>query len=155
MKSKLSFIHYVLARTAGISAAIGVLGAMALLLQVLRDADALIPDTGTILWTILAAVPMAGMGWIFGMAFIWGILGRLAARVQGWPFRVGDEVCILSGKHIHTVARVYEIWEERGQVRLDLGEEAKNAVDDVFCAVAVCRTKSDTSCEAPSDEVPS
>ena len=65
----------------------------------------------------------------------------MAARLQGWPFKIGDEVCILSGKHINTITRIYEVWDERGQVRLDLGEEAKNAVDDVFCAVTVCRMK--------------
>jgi hypothetical protein len=138
---KPSFAHYVLAHTAGISAGIGALGGVALLIQILRDADALIPDTATILWSIVAAVPMAAMGWVFGMAFIWKILGRLAARAQGWPFQIGDEDRILSGKRINTITRIYEIWDERGQVRLDLGEEAKNAAEDVFWAVAVCRTK--------------
>lgn len=138
---KPSFAHYVLAHTAGISAGLGTLGGVALLIQILRDTDALIPDTATILWTIVAAVPLAAMGWVFGMAFIWKILGRLAARLQGWPFQIGDEVCILAGKRIHTITRIYEVWDERGQVRLDLGEEAKNAVDDVFCAVTVCRLK--------------
>jgi F420-0:gamma-glutamyl ligase-like protein len=151
---KPSFAHYVLAHTAGISAGIGALGGVALLIQILRDSDALIPDTATILWSIVAAVPMAAMGWVFGMAFIWMIVGRLAARFQGWPFQVGDEVCILSGKHINRITRIYEIWDERGQVRIDLGEEAKNAVEDVFCAVAVCRTKTQNkSCEATGDNV--
>jgi hypothetical protein len=138
---KPSFIHYLLAHTAGISAGIGALGGVALLLQILRDADALIPDTATIMWSIIAGVPMAAMGWVFGMAFLWKILAPLAARVQGWPFQVGDEVCVLSGKDINRITRIYEIWNERGQVRLELGDEAKIAVEDVFCIVAVCRMK--------------
>ena len=138
---KPSFAHYVIAHTAGISAGIGALCGVALLIQMLRKADALIPDTATILWSIVAAIPMAAMGWVFGMAFIWMILGHQAAKIQGWPFQVGDEVCILSGKHINTITRIYEVWDSRGQVRLDLGEEAGSAVEDVFCAVAVCRTK--------------
>lgn len=138
---KPSFIHYVLAHTAGISAGIGAIGGVALLIQILREADALISDAATIMWSIVAAVPMAAMGWVFGMAFIWKILGRLAARVQGWPFQVGDEVWILSGVHANVTARIYAVWDERGQVKLDLGEDAKNQVADVFCAVTVCRTK--------------
>lgn len=138
---KPSFIHYVLAHTSGISAGIGAVCGVALLIQILGEADALVSDAGTIMWSMVAAVPMAAMGWVFGMAFIWMLSGRLAARVQGWPFQVGDEVWILSGMHANTIARIYEIWDERGQVRLDLGEEAKNKVEDVYCAVAVCRTK--------------
>lgn len=117
------------------------LGAVALFIQVLRESETLISDTATVMWMVLAAVPMAAAGWVFGMAFIWRFLGPLAARAQGWPFQVGDEVCILSGKHLNTITRIYGIWDARGQVRVELGEEARNATEDVFCAVAVCRTK--------------
>ena len=111
------------------------------MVAVLNDASALILNPVTIAWSIVAALPMAAMGWVFGITFLWMILGPIAARIQGWPFKVGDEVFILSGKEINRVARIYEIWHERGQVRVDLGAEAKNSVEDVFCAVAVCRLK--------------
>ncbi len=138
---KPSLLNYLLAHTAGICAGIGALGSVALLLAMLYDSGALILDATTIVWSIVAAVPIAAMGWVFGMCFIWMIVGRFAARFQGWPYEIGEEVCILAGKHINRIARIYGIWDERGQVRVDLGDDAKNTVEDVFCAVAVCRMK--------------
>ena len=60
----------------------------------------------------------------------------------GWPFAVGDRVWILSGTHKNTVSTVYAVWSERGQVRVDLGTEAREKVEDVYSAVAVCRARS-------------
>jgi hypothetical protein len=134
--------RYVLAHSAGISAGIGVIGALTLMLAGLHSEGALIPQAGVLIWFVLAAVPVAAIGWIVGIIFIWGImLGQFAARLQGWPFAVGDRVWILSGKHRNTVAAVYEVWSERGQVRVELGPELREKVEDVYCAVAVCRAR--------------
>jgi hypothetical protein len=134
--------RYILAHTAGVSAGIGVIGALALMLAGLHSEGALIPHAGVLLWIALAAVPVAAIGWIVGIIFLWGMmLGHIAARLQGWPFAVGDRVWILTGRHKNTIATVYEVWTERGQVRVELGAELKKKIEDVYCAVAVCRAR--------------
>lgn len=138
---KPSPLHYLLAQTWLISGFVGALGGVGLLLAILVDGDALIADKGVVLWGALAAIPMAALGWVMGVFVLWRFAGPLAARFQGWPFQLGDEVCILSGEHANTTALIYEIWEERGEVRLELGELAKAQVEDVISIVAVCRTK--------------
>ena len=83
--------RYVLAHAAGVSAGIGVVGALALMLGGLHSQGALIPRAGVVIWILLAAVPVAAIGWIVGIIFLWGMmLGHIAARLQGWPFAVGD-----------------------------------------------------------------
>ncbi|MHB0961502.1 MAG: hypothetical protein ACYC0X_24205 [Pirellulaceae bacterium] len=136
------FHRYVLAHTAGVSAGIGVIGALALMLAGLKSHDVLVPQPGVLVWIVLAAIPMAAIGWVLGIIFLWGmVLGRVAARLQGWPFAVGDRVWILSGRHKDMLTTVYEVWTERGQVRVELGPELKDKVEDVYCAVAVCRAR--------------
>jgi hypothetical protein len=58
---------------------------------------------------------------------------------NGAPYHPGDSVRILVGRHAGQVATVYQIWPERGQVRVDLGEEARERTSDVFGYVAVMR----------------
>ena len=52
---------------------------------------------------------------------------------------MGDRVQILAGPHRDRVFRVYEVWDERCQVRVDLDEEAKKEFTDVFSYTQVCR----------------
>ena len=101
-------------------------------------------------WIILAAIPIAGIGYIVGVAFIWMLLGGIAARIQGWPFEKGDEVVILTGQNRGRVTKIYEVWEPRGQVRLELGGEAKESFADVYCAVAITRAKSQNKSSQPT-----
>jgi len=134
--------RHVLAHTARVLAGIGVIGALALMLAGLGSEGALVPQPGVLMWIVLAAIPMAAIGWVLGIIVLWGmLLGHVAARMQGWPFAVGDRVWILSGKYKDTITTVYEVWTERGQVRVELGPEMKAKVDDVYCAVAVCRAR--------------
>jgi hypothetical protein len=134
--------RYLLAHTAGASAATGIIGALTLMLVGLHSEGALIPRVEVSIWVALAAVPVAAIGWMVGICFLWRIvLAPIAARLQGWPFAIGDQVWILSGRHKNTSTTIYAVWEERGQVRVELGPEAKDNVEDVYCAVAVCRTE--------------
>lgn len=121
--------------------ALGVIVAIILMFLVLQEEDILVADLGTWVWILITSVLAGLIGLILGCIFIWGVLARFAARIQGWPFKVGDEVVILTGRHKNTVTRIYEIWDERGQVRVDLGEELKISVKDVFCGVEVCRSR--------------
>jgi len=144
--------NYLLAHTATFSAAIGVLAALGLLFFTLHDEGALTTRWPMIGWIILAAIPIGAIGYIVGVVFIWMMLGGIAARIQGWPFKKEEEVVILAGKNKGTVARIYEVWECRGQVRLELGEDARKAVTDVYCAVAVTRSKTQNQpCVATGD----
>ena len=119
---------------------LGVIGAIALMLLALHEEGALVPDIGVWLLILLAVIPTGLIGLIMGVVFIWGFfLSHIAARIQGWPFSAGDEVIVLSGAHKNTRTRIYEVWTERGQVRVDLGPELKKAVKDIFCAVEVCK----------------
>jgi hypothetical protein len=144
--------HYVLAHTAGISMGLGVIGALAIMLVTLHSDGVLIPQFGVIVWVILASLPVAAIGYVVGLMFIWQMmLSNLAARLQGWPFGVGDKVRILSGPHKDTISTVYAVWSERGQVRVDLGPQAREKFEDVYCAVAVCRARStEQECEVGS-----
>ena len=134
--------RYILAHTAGISGGIGALGMLAFVLVSIQSQGVLIPPAGVLIWVLLIAVAAGAVGWIVGTIFLWGfILSYIAARLQGWPFVEGDRVCILSGKHKNTVTTVYKVWAERGQVRVKLGPELAKNVEDVYCAVAVCRAR--------------
>ncbi len=137
--------RYVFAHSARISAGTGMIGALVLMLTGLHSEGVLVPNAGVLIWVVLAAAPMAVIGWMIGNIF-WGMmLGRVVARLQGWPFAVGDRVQILSGKHKDTIALVYEVWAERGQVRVELGSASREKVKDVFCAVAICRARENES----------
>lgn len=70
---------------------------------------------------------------------------RLLEKLNGAPFQVGDQVMILRGPHHGKIAEIYEIWESRNQVRLDLGPAEKCAVTDCFCYMEICRVLDDSA----------
>jgi hypothetical protein len=136
-----SLFNYALAHTFGISAGIGVICVFAWLFATFIPPQTLITDLPAALWGMLATIPAICLGWFFGILFIWPITFRIARALQGAPFRIGDHVWILVGKHKGTLTRVYEVWNERGQVRVELGADDHEAVTDVFCVVAICRDR--------------
>jgi len=97
----------------------------------------------------LNAVAFAGtlvlawlVGWFAANLLGWFVLAPLyydQALRNGAPFRVGDSVRLLAGPHAGRVVWVYEVWGERGQVRVELGEQARDRVEDVYSDVEVCR----------------
>jgi len=136
-----SLFNYALAHTFGISAAIGVICVFAWLFTPIMPLQTLVTEWSAALWTVLATISAVGLGWFFGVLFIWPISFRIARALQGAPFHVGDHVWILVGKHKGTLTRVYEVWDERGQIRVELGADDKTAVTDVFCVVEICRDR--------------
>ena len=78
---------------------------------------------------------------VFPGMFVLGPIMHGFARVNGSPFRVGDDVMILCGKHAGQRAKIYELWKERAQVRVELGEAERNAVTDVYSETQVCRQR--------------
>ena len=88
--------------------------------------------------SLLAAAPL---GWILGAIFLWPVFFAVGSKVNGAPFEEGDLVRILVGPHRGEVVRVYEVWEERNQVCVDLGGRAKTEATDVFNYTEVCRER--------------
>lgn len=60
---------------------------------------------------------------------------------NGAPYEPGDVVLILVGPHRGTVTGVWDVWPSRNQIRLDLGDEAREKVVDVFCYTEVLRVR--------------
>lgn len=136
-----SSFNYALAHTFGISAAVGIICVLVWLFTAMMPLQSLVTDWSAALWAVLAMISAVGLGGILGLLLIGPIAFRIAAAIQGAPFRVGDNVWILVGKHKGTLTRVYKVWNDRGQVRVELGADANEAVTDVFCVVAVCRDR--------------
>jgi hypothetical protein len=93
-------------------------------------------------WYALLLLPTVLLGWFLGGLVLWPIVASVASRLNGAPFDQGDRVRILVGQHRDQVVRVYEVWKERNQLRVDLGERETEDVQDVFSFHQVCREKS-------------
>jgi hypothetical protein len=101
---------------------------------------------------ILTALGLV-VGSIFGVLlsmFIVGPLHMARAEKNGAPFRDGDMVHILAGRYRDRVARVYEVWESRAQVKVSLGEKARFMGKDIFSFTQVCREGSAEQDAAPN-----
>ena len=72
---------------------------------------------------------------------VWLPFYKLAAKLHGAPFQPGDWVRILRGQYRNQIVRVYDVWSDRDQVRVDLGEKAKQDVTDVFSLLQIRRFK--------------
>lgn len=70
---------------------------------------------------------------------ILGPIFHLGAKLNGAPYQVGDPVRILVGPHRNRLTRIYEVWKERRQVRVELDQQARESVKDVFEFTQVCR----------------
>jgi hypothetical protein len=68
---------------------------------------------------------------------LWLPLYKLLIRMHGAPFQCGDYVRILRGSHKNRVVRIYEIWLERDQVRVDLGENEEKNFTDLFSFLSI------------------
>lgn len=76
---------------------------------------------------------------IIGWVFTWPIVSimflpliRLREKINGAPFQQDEAVIVISNKSFGTTGKIYEIWKERHQVRIDLGLEAGEKAEDVF-----------------------
>lgn len=155
-KMKAAAYRYLVAHTLAFTMTLGAVTAISLMLLALHAEGALAADVVVWLWILLMSVPAGLLGLILATLFPGPFLFQVAARIQGWPFTPGEEVVILTGRHKNMVTKIYEIWEERGEVRVDLGEDAKQNVKDVYSALAVCRTRSPvaarhTDADSPAD----
>ncbi len=92
-------------------------------------------------WGIVAVLAALALGAILGMLFLWPLILVVCSFLNGQPFREGDWVRILVGPHRDRVVRVYQVWKERDEVRVELGEQEAKDVKDVFSNVEVCRER--------------
>jgi hypothetical protein len=92
----------------------------------------------SVLVGVLVAIPL---GWILGGVILWPLVSSVGRTVNGAPYAKGDQVRILIGAHRDRLVRVYEVWPSRHQVRVELDEQAKMTVKDVFMYNEVCREK--------------
>ena len=92
-------------------------------------------------WAVVATLGASALGAIFGMLFLWPLIVVICSFLNGQPFREGDWVRILVGPHRDRVVRVYQVWKERDEVLVELGEQEAKDVKDVFWNVEVCRER--------------
>ena len=92
-------------------------------------------------WAVLAILASLPLGAIFGMFFFMPLINIICFFLNGGLFHKGDSVRILVGPHKNKVTQIYEVWNSRGQVRVDLGEETAKKVKDVFDDIQVCRER--------------
>lgn len=123
--------------------AFAILGEIVVLDNCLPSKTALHDWTYVVLLCLCIIVaPILFIFWSLPVAFIFlNPLFRLGSKLNGAPFHVGDEVRILIGPHKGRLVRIYEIWDSRHQVRVDLNEQARNGVKDVFSFVEVYRER--------------
>ena len=133
--------HYLVAHTSAFSMGLGVAGSITIILLALHDEQTWVIDSGFWVWLFASPIPSGLVVVTLGTMFIWGVLSFLSARIQGWPFRVGDEVVILTGRYKNTDTRILEVWEHNGRVRVDLGEDLECTGKDVYSAIQMCRKK--------------
>ncbi len=94
-----------------------------------------------ILLFLLAVIVSPILFFLLGVLITIPIIGPIyyvRERVNGGPFRVGDTVYIIAGKHKGKVARVYSQWQH-GTVRIELSEEEKEKFKDVFASYSILR----------------
>lgn len=99
---------------------------------------------------------IAAIGYLAGgllSLFVLGPIYYSQGLENGAPYCPGDRVYLLTGRHRGQIVPVYEVWDERSQVRVELSDAEREAVTDVFGYVEVCRVspraeERDTSIEA-------
>lgn len=94
-----------------------------------------------VLWFGAGLVASVPLGWLLGGLYLGVFVSAIARRINGAPYVEGDKIRILVGPYKNRVTDVYEVWTTRNQIRVDLGEEAKKNVTDVFFAEEVSREK--------------
>jgi hypothetical protein len=116
------------------------------IVSVVWTGSILLPTLSVSLWNLawcIALFPVAVcLGAVLGAfpgGMLLGLLLQWVERRNGAPFREGDEVIILSKRYPGRVTRVYDVWAERHQVRVELDDRSRKDVTDVFSFTDVCR----------------
>jgi hypothetical protein len=89
---------------------------------------------------IVAACLGAVLGAFPGALLLLPLLHWIEFR-NGAPFHEGDEVLILSKHYRGRITRIYTVWGERHQVRVELGVQERKSVTDVFSYTDIYRRR--------------
>jgi len=133
--------QYVLAHSPAICICAGALALAVFVGWKLLESPTLLLDTSFLSWFIVETLVSLALGVILSGLFISPFVCTLAGKLNGAPFQVGDLVQILTGEHRDRIARVYEVWEERRQLRIELSEQEGKDVTDVFDYFQICRVQ--------------
>src|SRR5689334_3447282 len=124
------------------SAAVAVIAGAVVASAVCQPSRAMFADLRYLLLFVSAVLLGALLSfflWVPFAAIVIGPLYRLQGKLNGAPFRVGDRVRILAGPHRNRIVEVYDVWESRNQVRVDLDTQTRKDASDVFSFTEVCR----------------
>lgn len=132
-------IHFFLAHGFQLSAGIGVLCVASSLFIFCSLANVWSTQATTHWSIIVACLASFPLGWLLGAILLWPIVALVARKLNGAPYNKGDLVYILIGEKKHTISRIYEVWNERHQVRVDLGDSARQNINDVYSYHEICR----------------
>jgi len=146
-KRKPSFVQKFFARDdiVLILASMGAVLAVVLVSCACNISFQMLKDWGFTWRYILAILLVAPLGFLITAlsAAFWGPpLSAFIVLLNGGPFKVGDRVQIIAGKHAGIITTVREIGWGNGSgtvLRVNLGEEAEKALTDEFRPHAVMR----------------
>jgi hypothetical protein len=97
--------------------------------------DALTDQWSTAPLILLSYAAISGLGFYAGLFSVGWLVLKLARRVNGAPYKIGESVIVLSGPYSGKTSTIYEIAKGQGGQpvpRVDLGEEAKQRYQDLF-----------------------
>ena len=89
----------------------------------------------------LSAIMTCAFAGVLISYFVLRGLNYIITSMNGAPFQEGDIVQVLVGEYQGQVGRVYEEWNDRKQVRVDLGDQAKKDLKDIFSFNKICRSE--------------
>jgi len=113
----------------------------ALVIKECQPSTAVFLDLPYLLLFLFSLLLAPVLGFFLSLPFAWVLVRPLydfRARLNGAPFYPGDRVRILVGPHCGRVANIYQVWDIRGQVRVELDEQSKKEMKDVFSFTQVC-----------------
>jgi hypothetical protein len=133
-------LNYALAHTFAVAETAGTLGVLVVMFHALHLNDMLVGSGFVIVFVVLLALlaaPAALIALIL-VSLAGPLIAWLVVHLQGGPFHVNDSVWILTGGRKNTLAQIRSVWDERGQVVVDFGQEAAEQDTDVFAMLEVC-----------------
>lgn len=80
---------------------------------------------------------------IFVLAFTYPIIYSAISRINGGPFKIGDEVQLLTSRLYGKKGIIYSMWQGSG-FRVDIGADYKNDLNDIFDGEMVRMVKKST-----------
>ncbi len=135
------FYHYFIAHLPAIAAqGCGILFVAGVFIQCAPVFD--VPhDITSLALVVLGGVAAYALGALIGTVFLARLAYPLACQLMGAPLMRGDFVFILRGRRHGKIAPIYEVWTERGEVRVRLSDNERECAADVYACHEVLKIK--------------